>query len=240
MDEKETVKTLCEYNEPLTVTKLSKLQRFILKAALCNHWHRAEFLAAVAYQRHEEQLRICGGLIIPRWTEEDSLKIHRIVRNPDEPIGPLNDGWCRFSLESQARIRKYWLDYSIVDLYTHEVLQGYFGFDLPYTRDELEDFRKGIFTRLDRRQKFDVQKIGCRQYQSAAAATARACARLEKRGLVERYSGFTGTSFSSGVTLTETGIAIAERLVFSANGPTTPSTSLRAPGPGDGCAPLGG
>jgi hypothetical protein len=88
---------------------------------------------------------------------------------------------------------------------------------------DLFSFRveKGIDHHIDARA-FSPEKIGKRKYNAAQAALRRACTRLAARGLIATRSGQSRALFwdvykRSGIGLTESGIAAAEKLLQAEN-----------------------
>jgi hypothetical protein len=169
---------MLQCHDNLTVSKLSQLQRFILKAALGNLWNEASL--AEPEPIFEEEANMLNG----------SEQLRQILR-----WGLLKEHFAH--------------------LYKTEILEGFFGFEPRWFEGKIYAARKGDFHQMRLwllRQRFDRKKIGLAKYQSAAASVIRALHRLEKRGLIELFHG-TNRHFSA-IKLTESGIAIAERLAL--------------------------
>jgi hypothetical protein len=87
-----------------------------------------------------------------------------------------------------------------VDLYTHEILAGYFAFPMRwYDREPLHS-KPGS-------HRFDREQIGRERYDAAQASISRTVRRLEARGLVERYVA--DVSRWAGLRLTDAGVEAA-------------------------------
>lgn len=91
------------------------------------------------------------------------------------------------------------------DLYTYEVMLKVYQFTrIPISPNYIEP-------RLGGSHRFDLNVIGKKRYQAAAAAISKAFRRLEERGFVGRYNG--AIAHWVGIKLTEAGLQLAGDLM---------------------------
>ncbi|MDD1678198.1 MAG: hypothetical protein LUO93_03315 [Methanomicrobiales archaeon] len=93
------------------------------------------------------------------------------------------------------------------DLYTKEILAGFFGF--PIKKECKNESTNPQETFAD--QLFFMHVVGKKKDRSAIATISRSVSRLQEKGLIHLIQG---TARGSGVTLTEKGMQIASDFKF--------------------------